>query len=498
MNRIILIIAGCLAFIAFCGCDKPPQTELVSEVQPQWRGKPADFSHGPLVVSENKHYLVHADGTPLFWLGDTAWELFNCLDKEEAEMYLTDRAGKGFSVIQVTVLSGRDNMPDPNVFGYYPLEDGDPTRPAVKEGPDNDYWDHVDWIVNRANELGMYIGFLPTWGNFWHNPAGGEGTKPLLNPDNAERYAEFVGNRYKDKQVIWILGGDNYVENESQRATIVAMARGLEKADGGEHLITFHPKGAAGSSEYFQEDDWLDFNMRQTSHFSDYTNNYSNIAVDYARRPTKPVIDGEPLYEAHPLSFDAPLLGHSIASDIRRPFYWTIFDGAFGITYGHHSIWQMYDPAKRRPSNSPLMSWQEALDAPGAIQMMYGRMLMQSRPFLTRIPDPSIIVTGEVPTAMPGEGRYRFVATRDEAGTYAMVYAPVGREFSVRMDAIKGDKVTAWWFNPRTGKSTKIATFVNARGEHSFMPPDPGEMLDWVLVLDDAACKYPAPGTLLN
>jgi hypothetical protein len=100
-----------------------------------------------------------------------------------------------------------------------------------------------------------------------------------------------------------------------------------------------------------------------------------------------------------------------------------------------------------------------------------------------------------VPTSVPGAGRYRFVATRDEAGTYAMVYAPIGREFSVRMDAIKGGPVKAWWFDPRTGKAKAIGPFPNA-GERQFTPPDAGEELDWVLVLDDAAKGYPAPGSV--
>jgi len=128
--------------------------------------------------------------------------------------------------------------------------------------------------------------------------------------------------------------------------------------------------------------------------------------------------------------------------------------------------------------------------------MMYGRMLMESRPFLTRIPDSTIIVKSNVPTAMPGEGRYRFASTRDEAGTFAMVYAPAGREFSVHMDVIRGDKVTAWWYNPRNGKATKIGTFANERNERIFIPPDKGEMIDWILVLDDASFNYPAPGKL--
>ena len=83
---------------------------------------------------------------------------------------------------------------------------------------------------------------------------------------------------------------------------------------------------------------------------------------------------------------------------------------------------------------------------------------------------------------------------RDTDGTYAMVYAPIGRSFKVRMDAIKGVKVKAWWFNPRDGKATSIGTFDN-KGEREFMPPDKGEMIDWVLVLDDAAKEYAAPGS---
>ncbi len=58
------------------------------------------FSHGKLKVSENKRFLQHEDGTPFFYLGDTAWELFHRLDKEESGKYLEDRAGKGFNVIQ--------------------------------------------------------------------------------------------------------------------------------------------------------------------------------------------------------------------------------------------------------------------------------------------------------------------------------------------------------------------------------------------------------------
>jgi hypothetical protein len=99
-----------------------------------------------------------------------------------------------------------------------------------------------------------------------------------------------------------------------------------------------------------------------------------------------------------------------------------------------------------------------------------------------------------VPTSVPGAGRYRFAATRDIDGTYAMIYVPAGRAFTVKMNVIKGQKISTWWYNPRNGKASATGTYSNT-GEKTFMPPDPGEELDWVLVLDDASKKYQAPGS---
>jgi hypothetical protein len=233
--------------------------------------------------------------------------------------------------------------------------------------------------------------------------------------------------------------------------------------------------------------------MRQNGHGPDFTGRYDLTRSDYDRMPTKPVLDGEPIYEDHPVSFDAKKLGHSISSDVRRPLYWDLFSGAFGHTYGHHSVWQFWTPA-REPVNNPLLPWTEAIEQPGAAQMQHARALLESRPFLTRIPADDVIVENRVATSVPGAGRYRFVATRDAEGTYAMVYAPIGRRFGVRIATITGPRVHAWWFNPRDGRATSIGVFPNT-GDREFLPPDPGEMLDWVLVLDDEARGYPAPGS---
>ena len=165
------------------------------------------FSQSRLKVSENKHFIVKADGSPFFYLGDTAWELFHRLNREEAERFLKNRASKGFTVIQAVALAELDGLNDPNPYGHRPLLNNDPTTPDVKDGANNDYWDHVDFIVKRAGELGMYIGFLPTWGDKWNR---GRGAGPeVFNPQNAAAYGEWIGKRYKDAtNIIWILGGD--------------------------------------------------------------------------------------------------------------------------------------------------------------------------------------------------------------------------------------------------------------------------------------------------
>jgi hypothetical protein len=444
-----------------------------------------------LKVSENKRFLVEESGKPFFYLGDTTWELFHRLNREQADTLLKDRAEKNFTVVQAVAIAELEGHADPNAYGHLPLIDQDPARPAVKEGAQNDYWDHVDYIVNKANSAGIYVGVLPTWGRYWHD--SNQGRKPLFTVANAETYGEWLGKRYKDAGIIWILGGDRSVDNEEQKDIVRAMARGLREGDGGAHLMTFHPPGGAGSSKWFHDDDWLDFNMRQNGHVVEFTGRYDKTREDYDRTPTKPVMDGEPIYEDHPVSFNAKNFGHSIAADVRRPLYWDLFTGAFGHTYGHHSVWQMWAPGKN-PSNNPLMPWSEAIKQPGAAQMQYGRKLIESRPFLTRVPDDSVIVTGSVATSVPGAGSRRFVATRDESGSYAMVYAPIGRAFKVNMSKITGAKVKAWWFNPRDGKAKEIGEFANS-GEREFISPTAGEDIDWVLVLDDSAKKYPAPGS---
>ena len=56
-------------------------------------------SYAQFTVSANNRYILK-DGKPFFWMGDTGWELFHRLNKEQADYYLKRRAEQGFTVIQ--------------------------------------------------------------------------------------------------------------------------------------------------------------------------------------------------------------------------------------------------------------------------------------------------------------------------------------------------------------------------------------------------------------
>ena len=436
---------------------------------------PTPNTLSPLRVSEDRRFLLHSDGTPFFYLGDTAWELFHRLTREEADLYLETRAAQGFTVIQAVALAEFDGLRVPNAYGHLPLHDLDPTR------PNEDYFRHVDYIVNKANELGMFVGLLPTWGDKI-NQKWGEGPE-VFTPENAYVFGEWIAKRYAEHNIIWILGGDRELETETQKLIIYEMAEGIgvggrsgDKKEGNQ-LIAFHPQGGRHSSEYFQNDAWLAFNMIQSGHNRNKAN-YEMIAHDYALTPTKPCIDAEPGYEDHPAGFDQKN-GYLMDYDTRKSLYWSLFAGACGHTYGCHSMWQFWAEG-REPVNRPLRYWQWAVQLPGAWQQQYGRKLIESRPVLSRIPDPSLLVLA---TGDENRGGGHLAATRCRDGNYAFVYSPLGETFTVDLEKLSGDTLEGAWYCPRTGFSFPFGTFPR-QGQREFTPPSSGLYHDWVLILD--------------
>jgi hypothetical protein len=229
-----------------------------------------------------------------------------------------------------------------------------------------------------------------------------------------------MGRRYaSEPHVVWIVSGEYDAINgfklpiqPAQKQLLIAVARGLRDAHGGTQLMTMHPGVARSSAVDFHDGPWLDFNMLQSGHLIDSTahqlpENYTLIAQAYRRKPIKPVLDGEPIYEDTP---DAVWLlkhihGPRAGPDaVRRRAYWAVLSGACGHTYGHNDVYGFFTPAfpgqvlslstwPRGPGQRS--HWREALEAPGATQMQHLRRLIESRPFLTQIPDHTLVTGPE-------------------------------------------------------------------------------------------------------
>jgi len=430
-----------------------------------------------LKVSDDARHLIYADGKPFFYLGDTGWELFHRTDSIQAINYLSNRAEKGFTVIQAVVLAEFDGLHTPNAYGEKPLIDDDPTR------PNEAYFQYVDFIVKEANDRGLILGMLPTWGDKY-NKRWGIGPE-IFTPENAYRFGLFLGRRYLNSGIIWILGGDRIPEEIEDFQIISAMARGLRQGDGGEHLITFHPMGGQSSANFFQDSAWLDFNLFQSGHGEVDNPNYRMTRRDYARQPVKPVLDGEPNYEDHPINW-TPSNGWFDAFDSRRAGYWSMLSGACGNTYGCHDVWQFLSD-NFPPVSAARTPWEQALDLPGAFQAGYMRHLFESRPWQRLVPDDGIL------RQTPNAGGMTCVAAVDTLGQFLMAYTPYGHELIVNTGRLYPDELQLWWFHPATGTCIHggIRSF---RGSIQADPPgDPGRGNDWLLVIDRHSAGFKRP-----
>lgn len=457
-------------------------------------------------VSENHKFLVDRDGKPFFWLGDTDWELFHRLTREEAEQFIGIRSAQGFNVLQAVALAEFNGIRQPNRYGDYPLNNEDPTQLIITPGnnPLNpyeyDYWDHVDFVIQKAAEKGMYIGLLPTWGdkiteNWGDGPV-------IFNEQNAEVYARILATRYaKQWNVIWILGGDRPAVYKSHkdgkdaddRPIWRAMAKGIESVLGKDAFITYHPAGGkVRTTDYLNGEAWLDMNALQSGHGSRDSEVWDWVKTDLAAIPPRPVLDMEPCYEDHPVNpwdgkWTRASRGYFNAYDVRARIYRGVFAGACGVTYGHHQIWQFMNTALNLPINpgDTIIPWRQAARAEAAGQVDHLKKLMLSRPYLSRIEDGSMIKS-------PAGTTYVDVitATRDSNGTYAFIYLPQNKPVKIDIGKVKGNVKKIFWYNPSTGTSIS-GKDVKGSGVQTFTPPKEGK--DWVLVIDDAAQKFSEP-----
>ncbi|MCB0686189.1 MAG: glycoside hydrolase family 140 protein, partial [Saprospiraceae bacterium] len=427
-----------------------------------------------LEITDNGRYLQTEDGTPFFWLGGTAWELLHRLNREEVIAYLDNRAAKGFTVIQTVALAELDGLNTPNAYGHKPLMDNDPTR------LNDAYFKHVDFVFSEAERRGMYIGFLPTWGDKFNLATWGTG--PLVfTPSNAETFGRLLAKRYKDRpNFVWILGGDRWPEDEEDNQIIRGMARGIRSVDT-RHLITYHPNGAKSATDFFATDDWLQLDMIQSGHDRD-AKEYAYVWKDRAKSPVRPVINGEPRYEDHPNKFRPLEHGWMDAVDVRQTAWWTMLAGAAGYTYGCHDIWQMWS-YEQKPVNGARTVWYKALDLPGSEEVGIMRRFFDHFDWQGLENDQTLIISEN-----PEDSTFQMAAI-SQSQDLIIAYVPSGKSIQVDLSRIQGSQVLAYWFNPRDGGKQIIGSYKTSENP-TFEPWSKGWGSDFVLVVMEEDSGY--------
>ena len=442
------------------------------------------WENGLLTVSENKRYLVNGD-KPFFWVGDTAWLLFENMTLEESRVYLQNRRDKGFNLIQITLVHSRQKEPGQEIHPGNGLPralfDGDFGRLNLDGG----FWQNVDAVLDIAEELGLYIALLPAWGGM---VKGG-----FLNMDNVESYGRFLAERYGARpNVIWLLGGD--VRGDAGYDVYMKLGT-LLKSICPDRLTGFHPFGRTTSSFWFNEAPWLDFNMFQSGHrrydqirlkawddnlkaegaFGE--DNWRYVRRDLALTTVHPTVDGEPSYEQIPQGLHDPNEPYWQDHDTRRYAWWSVLEGACGHTFGHNSIMQFFKPISPRGAFGVKTHWFDAIHDPGAGQMGHLATFMNDFDFINGLSADELIVGGQK------EGYARVSAFA--GGDFAAFYSYTGEAFAVDLSSKGWQKANAWWFDPAQGVFSFAGTF-NA-GELGFTPPKkPTEWNDWALLLKKA------------
>lgn len=410
-----------------------------------------------LKISNNKKYLMQGN-KPFFWLGDTAWLIFHKLTESEAFTYLENRAEKGFNVIQAVLVYATPNLRDINKM-YIPNCDIN----------SEEYWAHCDKIIKKAEELGIYMALLPSWGSLVKHK--------IINETNAESYCRFLAKRYKNyTNIIWVLGGDikpiGFESLYNQMGEILK----LENPD---KLIAFHPFGRCASSEWFSSSEWLDINMFQSGHrrydqaslgkWDDNQksnafygeDNWRYVIKDHSRTPLKPTLDAEPSYEWILQGLHDQNEPYWTADDVRSYAYWSVFAGACGHTYGDNSIMQFYsDNVQDIGSYGVLDYWQVAIHHEGSGQMKYLAELMNSVDFTEGEPLDELLISGQ----KEKHNRIAVFGSKD----FLFVYDRNGNDFELNLNDYIGCKM--WWMSPANGIKSYIGTVDKQRTFKAVVP----------------------------
>jgi Protein of unknown function (DUF4038)/Putative collagen-binding domain of a collagenase len=406
----------------------------------------------PLALSADRRHVVDRRGRPFLIQGDSAWSLIAKLTREETEVYLEDRRRRGFDAILVNLIEHKfAERPPRNAYGQAPFRTaGDFST------PNDDYFAHADWVIERAAEKGIAVFLAPC---YLGQNGGDEGFYQEMLASGAASlgtYGRYVGRRYgRFDNLIWVLGGD-FTPPPEGLTLVRAMGEGIRSADM-RHLFTAHWSAETSSQDI--EDPtirgWLGLDATYT-----YRPVYEKSLADYGRPGALPHFLIESAYEHE---------HDSTPRSLRAQAYYALLTGADGQFFGNGAIWGFW-------------SWQAALESPGAVGMSHVRDLFAGRRWTGLVPDAGHHVMME--TADSGTSDAAALASAAD-GTLAIAYLPAGRPAAIALKKL-ATPLQSRWYDPSSGTYSTADGVSGSTGLAVFTPPRANAAGDgdWVLVLE--------------
>ena len=426
--------------------------------------------HGPVRVADDHRCLAHADGTPFFWLADTAWNGPLLATDAEWAHYLQTRVRQKFTAVQWVATQ------------YLAAPQGDRQNElactgtsAIQVNPA--FFQRLDQKLDALNQAGLLGVPVMLWAAEWGEPQVMAVNPGLTLPeDQAILLARYMRARWEAYQVAWILNGDGLYHgaNASRWQRIGRAVFGHRP-----HApVSMHPGGQQWNLAEFRDEAWWDLVGYQSSHSDDPKSLAWLVtgppATDWTLTPHRPFINLEPCYEYH-LSWATRERLDAFA--VRRAIYWSLLVApTAGVTYGGHGVWG-WDDGQTTPTAHPLtgvpLPWATALGMPAAEQMQHLHQLFTSMDWWRLRPAPELLD----PQPIASDPARANVAARAAAGDLALIYVPADRRVRIKPDPLQSG-LSARWFNPRSGVYS-AAVEEPAPDSGWFVTPGAG---DWVLL----------------
>lgn len=431
----------------------------------------------PLHVSSSKRFLEDAHGIPFRIQGEGAWSLIANLTAPEVDLYLEDRAKKGFNTVLVNLLEHRYAEKAPNNrAGAAPFR-----TPGDFSTPDTAYFDFAEAVVEKARARDFLVLLVPAYPGF-RCPSvpspeneGWSAEMGKTSPEACFSYGRRVGQRFgKYDNVVFVQGGDCMpTPGSALEACALSVLKGIQQvATASLETGHFSPNTTSLDEASFAP-------FMQLDAVYQYATPHSACRRAYVHTPPLPAFLIESGYENERIQGSEP--------PTRKYLYWGALNCTAGVVFGSRPIWFFGE------------GWKQSLHSPAAHDVARLGRLFDTLPWQDLIPSGvagmRTLVTAGAGT--PG-GQDEVVAAATKDGLALVAYVPPGngwggRDIVVDVRALAG-AATARWYNPSRGAAVPIGRVPNTTPWWFTTPGDNGSGYDdWVLVLTSAGAKPPQP-----